>query len=268
MTAIDDRQPDAGDRAQHRDAGGAADRQPELPALDAPDAAQVGDLDQADGRGDHHRRQRGCGQVLQQVREPARAAAATPSAPTTPVSWVRAPGGFGHRRARRTAADGKPWKNPAARLAAPEADHFLVGIDAHAAARGVGAREHAGVGEGHQRDGEPAEQRRGRHRRSAIQRHARTPAAPAAACRAPKRRRSRVQVQHADERRSRRRRRSAGPARACWPLSRRITASVPAPTRQRRRLVRPSSSAVDDGPQARRAARRRRSRSRTAWAAG
>jgi hypothetical protein len=45
----------------------AADGQPELPALDAPDAAQVGDFDQTDGRGDHHRRQRAGRQVAQQV---------------------------------------------------------------------------------------------------------------------------------------------------------------------------------------------------------
>ncbi|MNF93354.1 hypothetical protein D3C84_760260 [compost metagenome] len=52
-----DGQADAFDGAEHGHADGADDRQPAFPALDAIDPAQVGDLDQADGRGDHDRRQ-------------------------------------------------------------------------------------------------------------------------------------------------------------------------------------------------------------------
>ena len=119
MTAMHDRQADAGDRAEHRNADEADDRQPELPALDAEDAAQVGELEQADGRGDHDRRQRAVGQVLAADSAPAAAAAPPP-----------------RRRPRRSAAScapaasatgvrdellliGNPWNSPAARLAAP-----------------------------------------------------------------------------------------------------------------------------------------------------
>ena len=63
-----DRQPDAGNRAQHRDADRTDDRQPELPALDAKDSREVGDLDEANGRGDHDCSQCTGGQMSQEVR--------------------------------------------------------------------------------------------------------------------------------------------------------------------------------------------------------
>ena len=63
-----DGQPDALDRTEHGHADGADDRQPELPALDAINAPQVGDFNQADGRRDHDRCQCAAGQTLQQVR--------------------------------------------------------------------------------------------------------------------------------------------------------------------------------------------------------
>ncbi len=68
MIGNHDRQADARNRAQHGHADEADDRQPEFPALDAIDATQVGDLDQADGRSDHDRSQCAGGQILQQVR--------------------------------------------------------------------------------------------------------------------------------------------------------------------------------------------------------
>jgi hypothetical protein len=44
--------PDAANRAEDCDACKAGHREPELPALDSIDAAQIGDLDEADGRSD------------------------------------------------------------------------------------------------------------------------------------------------------------------------------------------------------------------------
>ena len=68
MIGNHDCQADARNRAQHGHADEAADGQPEFPPLDAIDATQVGDLDQADGRGDHDGCQRAAGQMLEQVR--------------------------------------------------------------------------------------------------------------------------------------------------------------------------------------------------------
>jgi hypothetical protein len=59
---------DARDRAKYGHADCTDDREPELPALDAIDSSQVGDLDQADGRCDHDRSECAGGQILQQVR--------------------------------------------------------------------------------------------------------------------------------------------------------------------------------------------------------
>ncbi len=84
----------------------ADDRQPEFPALDAEDAAQVGELEQADGRGDHHRRQRAGRQVLQQVggehQQQRHGDGADDAGELGPGAR-----GFGDRRARGTAADRK-----------------------------------------------------------------------------------------------------------------------------------------------------------------
>ena len=44
---------------------------------------------------------------------------ATPAAPTTPVSWVLAPDASATGVREELLLIGKPWKNPAARLAAP-----------------------------------------------------------------------------------------------------------------------------------------------------
>ncbi|MNT19945.1 hypothetical protein D3C72_1552330 [compost metagenome] len=52
-----DGQADALDGAEHGHADGTDNRQPAFPALDAIDPAQVGDFDQANGRGDHDCRQ-------------------------------------------------------------------------------------------------------------------------------------------------------------------------------------------------------------------
>ena len=68
MIGNQDRQADAGNRAEHRHADGTGDREPEFPALNAIDPAQVGELEKPDGRCDHDRCQRAGGQVLQQIR--------------------------------------------------------------------------------------------------------------------------------------------------------------------------------------------------------
>ena len=113
-----DREADARDRAEYGHAGKAADGQPELPALDAVDAAQVGDLDQPDGRGDHDRGQRRVGRSCSRSGATT-SSAPTASAPTTPASWVRAPAASATGVRDALALIGKPWKKPAARLAAP-----------------------------------------------------------------------------------------------------------------------------------------------------
>jgi hypothetical protein len=77
------------------------------------------DLEQANGRGDDHRRQRaGHGQVVQQAGRHS-SSAATASAPTTPVSWVLAPAASATGVREALALMAKPWNKPAARLAAP-----------------------------------------------------------------------------------------------------------------------------------------------------
>ena len=79
---------------------------------------------------------------------------------------------------------------------------------------------------------------------------------------------TRREVEHARRRSWRRPPRSACPARAAGACSSRITASVPAPMRERHRSCLPGEHRLDDGPELRAAARRRRPRSRTASAAG
>ena len=61
MTAITIASPMPGIAPKHGHADEADHRQPELPLLDAIDTPQVGDLDQADRRGDDDGGQGGCG---------------------------------------------------------------------------------------------------------------------------------------------------------------------------------------------------------------
>src|SRR5262249_21369466 len=69
---LDDRNnyadPNAGDHTEHRNADKPDNRQPEFPLLNAEDATQVCEFEQADGRGDHDRGERAAGQILQQAR--------------------------------------------------------------------------------------------------------------------------------------------------------------------------------------------------------
>src|SRR5215211_4159254 len=69
------------------------------------------------------------------------------TAPTSGVSWLRAPAetATGVREALEEMAN--PWKKPAARLAAPRARReLLVGVDGLAALGGQGLGQHGGVG--------------------------------------------------------------------------------------------------------------------------
>ena len=159
MTAIDDGKPDAGDHAEHGHADEAGDRQPEFPSLDAVDAPEVGDLEQADGRGDHHRGQRAGGQVLQQVRRRQKQHRDGERADDAGQLGAGA-GGFGDRRARRAAADRKALEEAGGQVGGAETDHLLVRIDVGARPRRVAARQHAGVGEGDQGDRAAADQDR------------------------------------------------------------------------------------------------------------
>jgi hypothetical protein len=63
----DDRNADAWNHAEDGNPDEACDGQPELPLLDAEDAAQVCEFEQADGGGDHDCSERARGQILQQV---------------------------------------------------------------------------------------------------------------------------------------------------------------------------------------------------------
>ena len=120
---------------------------------------QVGDLDQADGRGDHDRGQCGGGQMLEQVRRHHQQQGNGERADDSGQlrSGAR---GLGHGRARRTAADRKALKESGGQIGGAEPHHLLVGVDIRAGPRRIGAREHAGVGERHQGDGAAADQDR------------------------------------------------------------------------------------------------------------
>ena len=73
--------------------------------------------------------------------------------------------GLGDRRARRAAADRKALEESGGEVGRPEPHHLLVGVDIRAGPRGIGAREHAGVGERHEGDRAAADQRPARYRR-------------------------------------------------------------------------------------------------------
>ena len=119
MTAIDDRQADSGDGTEHGHADEADDRQPEFPALNAIDPAEVGHFDQADRRGDDDGGQRGSRQVLQEIgRSDQQRGNAERADDAGQPGFLRRPLRPPGVRDELLLI-GKPWKNPAARLAAP-----------------------------------------------------------------------------------------------------------------------------------------------------
>ena len=67
-------------------------------------------------------------------------------------------GGFGHGGAGATAADREALKKSGRKIGGSEPNHLLVGIDTSAGSCRIGTREHAGIGERHQGDGEAANQ--------------------------------------------------------------------------------------------------------------
>ena len=135
----------------------ADDRQPELPALDAIDSSQVGDLDQADGRGDHDCSQCAGGQMPEQVRRHHQQQGNSERADDSGQLGSGARG-LGHGGARRTAADRKALKKSGGQVGDTEPHHLLVRVDIGTGPRRIDAREHAGVGERHEGDGAAADQ--------------------------------------------------------------------------------------------------------------
>ena len=58
--------------------------------------------------------------------------------------------------ARRTAADREALEEARRDVRDAEAHHLLVRVDRRSQTRGIGSREHAGIGEGYERDGDAA----------------------------------------------------------------------------------------------------------------
>ena len=82
------------------------------------------------------------------------------SAPTTLVSWVRAPAASATGVRGAAAADREALKKAGCQVGGAEPDHLLVGIDLGAQSCRIGPRQHAGVGERDQGDGAAADQHR------------------------------------------------------------------------------------------------------------
>src|SRR5262249_36027668 len=124
-----DGEPDARDRAQHRHADEADDRQPELPALDAPDAARRAASPAVRRRAGATTTAARAGVGKWRSRLGAASSkAATPSAPMIPVSWVFAPDASATGVRDELLLIGKPRKKPAARLAAPSPTISWLGL--------------------------------------------------------------------------------------------------------------------------------------------
>ena len=94
---------------------------------------------------------------------------------------------FRHRGARRAAADREALEQPRGHVRRTERNELLVLVDLVAAAQGEGARQHAGVGEGDERDRDRAGQQRGQIGQL-TPRGTGTTAGPAAAAPRPRRR--------------------------------------------------------------------------------
>ena len=155
----EDRETNAGDHPEYRDTNEANDRQPELPALDAIDPPEVGDLDQADGGGDDDGSERRIRQVLQQVRRDHEQQGDCDR--TDDVRQLGAgAGGLGHRRARGAAADREALEETGCQIGGAKPHHLLVWVDTGAGSRRKGAREDAGVGERNHCDGKTTDHHR------------------------------------------------------------------------------------------------------------
>ena len=142
----DDRERDARNGAEHGHAREADHRQPELPALDAIDAAQVGDFEQADRRRDDDGGQRGVRQMLEQRGREQQQQRDGERADHARQLGLRARR-LGDRRARRAAADREALEETGRQVGDAEADHLLVRIDRCAQTRRIGSRQHARVRE-------------------------------------------------------------------------------------------------------------------------
>ncbi len=127
--------------------------QPKLPTLDMKDANQIGDLKQADRRGDDHRRQCSGGQVFKQVRCGHQEEG---DAERTNYSCQLRSGASSlrHGCARRTAANGKALKKAGSQVGGTESYHFLIWVDAGFRSCGVSSGEDARVSEGYKGNGQ------------------------------------------------------------------------------------------------------------------
>ena len=103
-------------------------RQPELPALDTPDAAEVGHFDQADRRGDDDGGKCRRRQMLQEIGSSHQQRGNAQGADDTGELGLRA-GRFRHRGARRAAADRKALEKSGGEIGGAQPNHLLVGID-------------------------------------------------------------------------------------------------------------------------------------------
>ncbi|MNQ28189.1 hypothetical protein D3C85_414600 [compost metagenome] len=128
--------------------------------LDAVDAPQVLEFKQADGGGDDDGGQRAAGQVAQQVGRQQQQDGHGNRPDDAGKLRARA-GRLGHGRARCAAADGKPLEESRRQVGHAQPHHFLVRIHARVRARGVGARQHAGIRKRDQRHGAAAQHDRG-----------------------------------------------------------------------------------------------------------
>ena len=140
-----DRQTNPGDRPEHGDADEAEDRQPELPALDAVDPFEIGDLEQADCRCNDDRSQRGAGQMPEEVRRQDKKKSDGERTDDAGQLGARA-GCLRNGSARGAAADREALKEAGCEIGRAESDHLLVWVDVITQSRGIGSRKHAGVG--------------------------------------------------------------------------------------------------------------------------
>ena len=152
---VEQRQPDGdGDTLkdpQHRHGEEGGQREVELRAALVEEPADALDLDQAECRPDDHGAQRRRGQVLQQPgREDDQGGDGR--RPDDARQLGLGPRRLGHRRARRAAADREALEQAGCGVGKPQRDEFAVGVDLVAAAQGERARDHTGVGEGHESD--------------------------------------------------------------------------------------------------------------------
>jgi hypothetical protein len=119
--------------------------------LDAENATQICEFEQANGRGDYDRSERAAGQILQKVgceqqKEP------DPACANHSGELRLRASSFGDWCAGRAAADRESLKKASGEIGSSQADHLLIWIDRRAHLGGVRPRQDARVGERYHRD--------------------------------------------------------------------------------------------------------------------